>query len=236
VGIVLQEWIRKARSHAGLTQEELAEKIGRKQLAISRWERGERKPGGEDLLRIAAVTQYPLPEGDNQTQSIGLMTGNSVRDITPSRGTVRVPVLSRAAIACAGFGNGGMDGIISEAEEYLDLPIEIVGAISIDADKKPYIITVEGDSMEEADIADGSQVIINPAEPVYDGDAALVCFGVRNELAVKWVYWLKDGGMEIRSASLRYPPRAFDKEEVELGMCKIRGKIMQSMKKPKRGA
>lgn len=54
-------WLKEARQQAGLTQEQLAERIGRTKLSISRWERGERGIGAEDMLRISEVTGHPMP-------------------------------------------------------------------------------------------------------------------------------------------------------------------------------
>lgn len=45
--------IRQVRIKAGLSQSQLAEKIGVKQKDISRWETGARKPKLETLQKIA---------------------------------------------------------------------------------------------------------------------------------------------------------------------------------------
>lgn len=48
----IHENIRKARKAAGVTQTELAKKVGVYQKDISRWENGERTPGVEALADI----------------------------------------------------------------------------------------------------------------------------------------------------------------------------------------
>ena len=48
--------ITRARMAAGLTQGQLAERIGCAQKDVSRWENGVCKPGIDKLLRIADVT------------------------------------------------------------------------------------------------------------------------------------------------------------------------------------
>ena len=39
-----RNWIREARDRAGLTQEELAERLGTTQSAVARWEKGDVSP------------------------------------------------------------------------------------------------------------------------------------------------------------------------------------------------
>lgn len=48
----IHENIKKARKTAGITQKELAQRIGVRQKDISRWENGERTPGIESLVSI----------------------------------------------------------------------------------------------------------------------------------------------------------------------------------------
>lgn len=49
------EAIRERRVLLGMTQEELAAKVGTRQATVSRWERGERVPSHHFLPRIAAA-------------------------------------------------------------------------------------------------------------------------------------------------------------------------------------
>jgi transcriptional regulator with XRE-family HTH domain len=46
----------RARADAGLTQEELAERMGTKQEAIARWEGGKVMPSTRTLVRLAKAT------------------------------------------------------------------------------------------------------------------------------------------------------------------------------------
>jgi transcriptional regulator with XRE-family HTH domain len=48
--------LRRARVEAGLTQEELAIRVGASVFSIGKYERGERSPRGPMLRRIAKVT------------------------------------------------------------------------------------------------------------------------------------------------------------------------------------
>lgn len=54
--------LRVARVARGLTQLQLAEKIGRKELEVSRLETGRARPDPETKRRIAEVLQKPTYE------------------------------------------------------------------------------------------------------------------------------------------------------------------------------
>lgn len=56
----LQDRIRKARDHAGLTQGALANIIGVSLNSVNRWETGERNPSAQSIAAIAAATNIPL--------------------------------------------------------------------------------------------------------------------------------------------------------------------------------
>ncbi|RIK10733.1 MAG: hypothetical protein DCC49_02075 [Acidobacteria bacterium] len=58
--------ILKARASAGLTQDELARKIGSSQAAIARWEGGSQMPSVRSLLKIADATGFELAIGLHQ--------------------------------------------------------------------------------------------------------------------------------------------------------------------------
>ena len=54
--------IRLNRKAAGLTQAELAQKLNTPPQSIGQWERGERQPKLDTLLRIASALNTPLEE------------------------------------------------------------------------------------------------------------------------------------------------------------------------------
>jgi transcriptional regulator with XRE-family HTH domain len=55
----LGERMRLARLRAGMTQEDLGDKLGVTQTAVSYWEGGKRDPGVAELLRIAEAIGVP---------------------------------------------------------------------------------------------------------------------------------------------------------------------------------
>ncbi|MGH8923361.1 MAG: helix-turn-helix domain-containing protein [Acidimicrobiia bacterium] len=56
----IAELIQKARAQAGLSQTELARRLGSKQPAVSRWERGEDEPRLTTLVRLLRACDVAL--------------------------------------------------------------------------------------------------------------------------------------------------------------------------------
>lgn len=55
--------ILRARAAAGLTQEQLAARIGTSQPTVARWESGAQLPSVRSLTRVAAATGFELRVG-----------------------------------------------------------------------------------------------------------------------------------------------------------------------------
>src|SRR5215203_7549199 len=53
--------IREARTRAGLTQDELAERSGRPRSLIARWEQGSVSPSIDNLLEVIEACGFELP-------------------------------------------------------------------------------------------------------------------------------------------------------------------------------
>jgi transcriptional regulator with XRE-family HTH domain len=83
--------IRDARQRAGLSQAELAEKIGVSQAAIGQWERGTYTPRGRNLNTLAAVLgvgfqpEFLLDDESENRQSQTAHQGVIFEDVTASR-------------------------------------------------------------------------------------------------------------------------------------------------------
>ena len=56
------EKLRAARLAAGLTQGQLAEKVGCQQRDISRWENGQREPMANTLKKLALALECSMDE------------------------------------------------------------------------------------------------------------------------------------------------------------------------------
>lgn len=256
---IFSERLAALRQRVFGSKAKMAKVTGFSASAISLWESGKRVPNVETAVKLATAlgvsadyllgkTSDPLPYSEAiaevtafRKSPAGLEANAAAKALTelkdgqrvteiPTKQWVKIPILSRISAACAGDGNG-----LAYVEEDIDswhwFPVELVGRI--DPERLPFIVHVEGDSMEDAGIFNGSQVIVNPAETVTDGDSALLCWN-RDEVAVKLVYWQADGGVLIRGTNSAYGERRFSKDDLDTGYLQIRGKIMWTGQRPKK--
>lgn len=240
----LGDIIKEKRKRAGLTQPELAEGIGVSLTTLRRWEGGKTKPDSDNILLLAKILSTSTADLLEEVPAANRSGGGFSPDVgdTPSGATVvleptnpmgwrKLPLLSKMTSACAGDGNGlAFADEEIESEQYF--PAEIYG--KFDPRHPPFLIHVEGDSMEDADIHDGAVAVINPAEEVYDGDAALVCWN-RDQVAIKLVYWRPDGGVELHAANPKHTKvYTFSKDDRDEGNFTVKGKVMWSGQRPRR--
>ena len=163
--MLFAQTIRNGRNAKGLTQLELAQLVGLSRYTIQDWEAGRRTPTLELLPKIAQVLDISVNSLMGETDDTIDMSQARYPDF------IRVPVYD--ADTCAGNG-WSHDYVDAELLEHMVLPSSEVGPISPDPDKQPFVVSVKGDSMEEAGLPDGANVCVNPAAEVHDGDAALI--------------------------------------------------------------
>lgn len=231
--------IAELRKKLYLSQEDLAEALGTSRPSISIWETGKGLPDVNNLRELATAlntsTAYLLGETDDPAPPSEWL--NARPDALKSSGRIiSVPILGRELSACCGDGFDDPEQIAATVEGHVDMPAGFLGPI--DPERLPFIIYAEGDSMSDAGIYDGAQVIINPADIVTDGDAALVDFAmtpVVHSIAIKRVYFLDGGAVEIRSACGDGWKRTFTRADAEEKSVRIVGKVVWICAKPKRG-
>lgn len=236
--------IKEKRKQARLTQPELAEEIGVSLTTLRRWEGGKTKPDSDNILLMARIlntstadllgeTDDPLRPNTSHpiSEAAGLPEADIVLEHTNPMGWRELPLLSKMTSACAGSGNG-LAFADEEIESRQYFPAEIYG--KFDPRRPPFMIHVEGDSMEDADIHDGAVAVINPAEEVYDGDSALVCWN-QDQVAIKLIYWQPNGGVELHAANPKHSKvYTFSKEDCDEGNFVVKGKVMWSGQRPRR--
>lgn len=98
-----------------------------------------------DVAEVLGVTPITVSRWETGTQAPDDLT----------KRMIRVPIYEDAYAACAGNGNHN-EGAEPAVMEYRLFDISEVGPISVDPDKQPFGIKVDGESMEEANIPDGS--------------------------------------------------------------------------------
>lgn len=145
---------------------------------------------------------------------------------------LEIPLLTMATAASCGAGNG-LYGVIPESTE--NIFVEASTFKCLDETRKPFAIPIEGDSMTGAGLEEGANAVINPAEEVMNGDAALIsCDG---DWLIKWVVYNPDGSVDLRPANPNYSPRHIESEYAsDPSWFSIIGKVVAVVRKsvPKR--
>ena len=60
--MTFNETLIKRRKEVGMTQDDLAEKLGVSRQSVSKWENGECMPDSEKLIKLAEVLEISLDE------------------------------------------------------------------------------------------------------------------------------------------------------------------------------
>lgn len=190
------ERLKKARTDAGLKQNELAEMLGIPVRTYRSYEHGERDIGTALLLNICktlGVSSDFLLGRDQPADSI---------EAEPQENIYQIPIYETVA---AGFGAYASDSICG----YMPLSI----ATKEEAEQT-MVIRVRGDSMYPV-IPDGSRVQVHRQN--YADNGQIVVMLIDGEEGVLKRYYLDDGRGEVRLESYNptYPPRIFRGADIE---------------------
>ena len=143
--------IREARKAAGLTQRQLADKIGVSNTSISNWENSFSMPDPDTIQHLC----WALNVQPNYFFGAAL---SSIPGIIPMPEMRKVPLIG--TIAC------GAPILADEhIEEYIDIPRHI---------QADFALACKGDSMINARIFDGDIVYIRQQDTVENGEIAAV--------------------------------------------------------------
>lgn len=234
--------IRRLRKAGKISQEELGKRIGVARHTILRWENGKRSPEADLLPELAKILNttilFLLEEADGETQEKQVPehpTFLKSTEVIKSEHWVTLPVLDIASIDPTAHDVGEILETYRGTSRIIEIPKEYIGALSTDPNQRPFVVIVRDDSMEDANIPNGAEVVVNPAERICDGDPAFIHYGSNGDWAIKWVYLHRSGAVELRVASLKYPPRVFPRADINLGLFRPIGKIMKVIVNPKRG-
>lgn len=152
MGINLGKRIKMARVKSGLTQGDLAKKLGISYPTLNKYERGHRVPDAAFLSRMAKF--LGCDPGWLLTGESGKLAGESVPDAIS---VIQIPVISKVP-------DDFPEHVSEEIAEYISLP---------DIPRGAYSIIVKGESMSPA-IRDGDYVIFMPDKDIGNGDIAVV--------------------------------------------------------------
>lgn len=187
------ESLRRARAAAGLTQSQVAERLGRTREAVSQWERGEREPSLDDLAKLCALFGMTLDDLVGQPRDVTL---REAIPLTP------VPILGTIHA-----------GDPIPAEEQIEgwTAIPTYQARS----GQHFALRVKGNCMEPARILDGDIVIVRRQPSVRDGEIAVVLWPDVGEAQLRRVY-RQDGVVVLKADNPRYPPEIVRRRDLTI--------------------
>lgn len=79
----LAQWVREARKHKKLTLEALGERLNLTKGNIYHWEHGNHQPSFQQVVAIAEITGYPMPQSDPSATPV---PPNDLQALTGSEG------------------------------------------------------------------------------------------------------------------------------------------------------
>lgn len=146
------EKIKNARLEKGLTQDELAKRIGKTKTAVSRWENCIFEPNMEDITKISQILEKPI---------VYFMSDSWVTDMRHVGGDkAYIPVIGE--IAC-----GAPILATQNVERYKEVLKDGL------PEGELFYLVARGSSMEPR-IFDGDDVLIRVQPDVEDGEIAAV--------------------------------------------------------------
>ena len=202
--------MRLLREKKGMSQRELAEKLGVSTMAISNYELGKRNPDIDTILKIARIFDVSVAYLIGEVNDSKKDRGELKLIVDEERVVKYVPVFSTSISA----GNG-----IFPDSFY---PSEYAPITRKDVD---YVFIVDGDSMEP-EIKNGGKVLVKATTDVKEGDM-IVCLH-DGMIYVKYFHRLDDEKVMLTSENKEYPPIIANRKDLI-----IIGKVVEINNPPK---
>lgn len=179
--------LKQIRLENGLSQAQMARKLGLTQGAVSQWESGRTRPDAEQLVQISKLFQVPLDYFASESPWMDL-------DGVVEMRRRAVPVVGE--IACG-------TPILAQQniESYIDTP---------DGTRADFALRCKGTSMEPL-FRDGDLVLIRQQEDADDGKIAAVLIG--NEATLKRVHRIQNGIMLLPENTADFAPLVYQGEQ-----------------------
>ena len=185
------EKLKLLRLSRGLTQEELACRVGTKKQSISRYENSDREPGIRTAQALADALGVSLPELS------GAQNAPLPDNVLPMPVMRRVPLIGTIACGLPIFAEENVEGEVSVPEHVL-------------AD---FALRCKGDSMINARIHDGDVVYIRQQDTVENGQIAAVLIGEEATLK-RFNYKASSRTLILSPANDAYEPLVFVGEQI----------------------
>lgn len=210
----LGQRISALRTSRGLTQAELAEKVGVGRTTVASWEQGIRGVKNSDLQKLADIFQVSLDYLCGRVQQPQDPLPNELPSgVWPLGSIVKVPVIGTIR---AGAPVLAEQNIIAWEE----VPSDAV------RDGDYFYLRVTGDSMNGARIMEDDLVLVRLQPDVDDGDIAVVMVGIE-EATLKRVR-KQNGTVALWPENPKYRPMLVRTSDV-----RIVGKVMEVKFTPK---
>lgn len=196
--------IRRARELKGLTQDELAKRMGYKSRStIARIENGDNDVSQSKLKKFAEILDVSI--------DFLLDDGKDKASVSRPKG-VRIPVLGNVAA-------GIPITAITDVEDWEEIPEKLASSGTY------FALRIKGQSMEPR-IKNGDVVIVRQQEDVDTGDVAIVLVN-GDEATVKEVKKLDTGIMLIGWNTAVYSPRFYSAKDIKSLPVRIIGKVVE---------
>ncbi|AUJ29595.1 XRE family transcriptional regulator [Liquorilactobacillus hordei] len=224
--------IKKLREERGLTQTELAEKIGVVKGAIANYEAGTRAPKQDTLFALANIFEVSInnffpkinTNDDNiisiyekleflRQQKVYKFAESQLEEQNSMSESSRKYIVANRSTAAG----APIDGDYEDAQQEIIVRSEVPRG----ADE---VITIAGDSMEPL-LMKGSQAFVH-YQPTPDTDGQIVIVSIKGDgVTCKRVY-REDGNIRLKSINEKYEDMVFPAEDI-----RIIGKIIIDQKK-----
>lgn len=180
--------LKEARKAAGLSQLEVANKIGVTQSGLSNWENGIRKVDMMTLQRLAEIYEV----------STDYLLG---KDSRPNARIIRIPVLGSVP---AGIPIEAIQDIV----DWEEIPAAMAAG-----DKEYFALLVKGDSMYP-DYLEGDVVIVRKAPDCSSGDVCVVYVNGYDATLKQVKKNEIDQSITLVPRNPAYPPRTYTVEDM----------------------
>ena len=193
--------IKLLREELNMTQQELADKLDGAKSTVAMYEKGDRKPSMEVLLKLSEIfdcsIDYILGKSDNRNSDIPVS---------------KIPIL--------GTVKAGYDWLAEEnIVDYITLKENIPNV------NEYYDLRITGDSMLPL-LAEGDLVIVHDQDDVESGQTAVILIN-GEEATVKKVVKTNEG-IELHAMNPYYPVKKFTFEDMQKIPVKIIGRVKEA--------
>jgi phage repressor protein C with HTH and peptisase S24 domain len=210
----IEEWVRAARQHATMTQEQLGERLNVTKGNVSGWENGRHQPSFDQMVTIATVTGYPFLDNDAQHLKPNASTLQPIlawehQDDLPPGEFVMIPRLNVQLSA----GNGHEQ---VQIEFTRGIPQAFRAEWIREMRLKPSklaAMTADGESMEPAIFHGDSLLVDTSQDTVQDGKVYALWYDGGER--VKRLFRLPGGGLRIQSDNPRHHTIELQPEQIE---------------------